>query len=75
MLYVMEVTNENSFREAEELSAKTLREAKIEAANKQCFYGTVLEIGTAIDSEGFLIPSSVIAYRKGEGKWRKPDER
>lgn len=73
MLYVMEVTEENSFRKAEKLDAKTLKDAKKEAAKKQYFYGTVLEIGTEIDEEGFLVPSSVVAYRKGEGRWEKAE--
>ena len=42
-------------RKAEPLKARTLIAAKREASRNAAFWGTVLTIGTAVDSEGFLV--------------------
>lgn len=64
--YVAEVQNVNSVREAEEISAKDLTEAKRKASRGQAFYGTVLVIGTEIDENGFITDPMVY---KESGKW------
>lgn len=64
--YVAEVQNVNSVREAEEISAKDLTEAKRKASRGQAFCGTVLVIGTEIDENGFI--TDLLVYKEN-GKW------
>ena len=64
--YVAEVQNLNSVREAEEISAKDLTEAKRKASRGQAFCGTVLVIGTEIAENGFI--TNPLVYKEN-GKW------
>lgn len=64
--YVAEVQKVNSVREAEEISAKDLTEAKRKASRGQAFCGTVLVIGTEINEDGFITDPMVY---KESGKW------
>lgn len=66
--YMMESSNENSFRKAEPLKAESLIAAKREASRKAAFYDSVLTIGTEIDEDGFLVPSGNVAI-KSIGIW------
>lgn len=75
MYYMCECENLNSFKECEQLRAKTLKSAKIEASKKQVFSGTILKIGTSVNRNGFLINDSIICYKEdnkwNEYKWNK----
>ena len=53
--YVTEVQNRGSRRAATAIEAETLREAMNKAEELQSYEGTRLEIGTEIDSNGFLV--------------------
>lgn len=54
--YVAETTSSlPRCRKAEPLKARNLTAAKREASRKAAFWGTVLTIGTAVDSDGFLL--------------------
>ena len=64
--YVSEVTGLHSFAKAEKINAKSLASAKRLASRYQMFLGTVLYIGEAVDSNGFIIEP--IAIKKGN-KW------
>ena len=64
--YVAEVQNVNSVREAEEISAKDLTEAKRKASRGQFFQGTVFVIGTEINQDGFIM--NPLVYKE-HGKW------
>ncbi len=66
--YYAEISRLYSYRQAEQLKANSLSQAKREASRKRCFYGTVLVIGKATTSEGFILWEDVIAYRIN-GKW------
>ena len=46
--YVAELENLHSYRMAEKINAKSLRGAKSWASRNQCFYNTVLVVGTGI---------------------------
>lgn len=58
-------------RVAMPINAKTLADAKRVASRKQAFYGTILEIGTEIDDNGFL--ADCIA-EKIDGVWYKKED-
>ena len=64
--YVSEVTGLHSFAKAERLNARSLASAKRVASRYQMFLGTILYLGRAIDSDGFIIEP--IAVKKGN-KW------
>ena len=64
--YVSEVTNPHSFAKAVKLNAKSLAAAKRKASGYQMFLGTVLYLGRAIDSRGFIVEP--LAIKKGN-KW------
>ena len=64
--YVAEVAGLNSFAKAEKIEAKSLASAKRLASKYQMFLGTVIYLGRAIDSNGFIIEP--IAVKKGK-KW------
>ena len=64
--YVSEVTNPHSFAKAERLNAKNLASAKRKASSYQMFLGTILYLGRAIDSRGFIVEP--LAIKKGN-KW------
>lgn len=66
--YMMETITGNSFRKTEPLKAENLTAAKREASRKAVFCDSVLTIGTEIDDEGFLVPSSNVAI-KSIGIW------
>lgn len=53
--YFAETTSLPPLRKAEPLKARNLTAAKREASRNAAFWGTVLTIGTAVDSEGFLL--------------------
>ena len=67
VFYFSEVSNLNSYREAEPLRANTLSAAKREASRKKSFFGTFLYIGTHIDEQGFIIEPLTVKTREG---WR-----
>jgi len=52
--YIAELQNASSYRRAEKIEAKDLTQAKRIASLKQFFHDTVLEIGTCINSQGFI---------------------
>lgn len=64
--YVAEVEELHSFAKAERLNAKSRSSAKRSASRYQMFIGTVLYLGRAVDSNGFIIEP--IAVKKGN-KW------
>ena len=64
--YVAEVTSPHSFAKAEKINAKSRSSAKRSASRYQMFLGTVLYLGKAVDSNGFIIEP--IAVKKGN-KW------
>ena len=64
--YVAEVAGLHSFAKAEQISARSLTSAKRSASRYQMFLGTVLYLGRAVDSNGFIIEP--IAVKKGD-KW------
>ena len=64
--YVAEVEGLHSFAKAERLNAKSRTSAKRSASRYQMFLGTVLYLGRAVDSNGFIIEP--IAIKKGD-KW------
>lgn len=64
--YIAELENKNSYRQAEAVEAKNLSAAKIRATKGQCFQGTVLEIGTEVNSDGFILNP---VAQKINGKW------
>ena len=68
MYYFAEISRLYSFSQAEQLKANSLSEAKREAIRKKCFFDTVLVIGRATTSEGFILWEDVIAYCI-KGKW------
>ena len=65
--YIAEVQKLGSFSQAEKINAKSLTAAKRKANKSQCFYGTVLQIGTEVNDEGFIM--NPIAT-KVNGKWQ-----
>lgn len=66
--YVAEVQNIGSKREATAIEAADLATAKRAASRQRAFEGTVLEIGTAVDGNGFLTNQ---ICRKVNGKWQE----
>ena len=66
MWYVSEVASPHSFAKAERISAKSRTSAKRSASRYQMFLGTVLYLGRAIDSRGFIVEP--ISVKKGN-KW------
>ena len=68
MFYFSEVMA-NGYREAESLTATSLAQAKREAEEKRMFQGTVLKIGTRIDSQGFLIDEKILSVKR-HGEWK-----
>ena len=62
--YVAEVARPHSFAQAERINAKSLASATRLASRYQMFLGTVLYLGRAIDSNGFIIEP--IAVKKGK---------
>lgn len=64
--YYAEIQNKNSFKRAKVLKATTLEAAKREASREQLFFGTVLEIGTYIDGNGFI---QLPVAQKINSKW------
>ena len=65
--YVAEVEGLHSFAKAERINAKSRSSAKRSASRyHQMFIGTILYLGKAIDSNGFIIEP--IAVKKGD-KW------
>ena len=65
--YVMEVQNAGAFAVAEAFEAKSLAGAKGAASRRQTFQGTVLYLGTDVDSNGFVRNPIAIKER---GEWR-----
>ena len=64
--YVSEVIALHSFAKAERLNAKSRTSAKRCATRYQMFQDTVLYLGRAVDSNGFIVQP--IAVKKGN-KW------
>lgn len=52
--FVAELQNEHSYREAFVIKAQSRSHAKKLATKAQTFYGTVLEIGLAVNESGFI---------------------
>ena len=64
--YISEVAGLNSFAKAERINAKSLASAKRCAARYQLFLDTILYLGRAVDSRGFIVEP--IAFKRGN-KW------
>ena len=64
--YVSEVAGLHSFSRAEKINAKSRSSAKRAASRYKMFLGTVLYLGRAVDSNGFI--REPIAVKKGH-KW------
>ena len=64
--YVAEVAGLHSFAKADRIEAKSLASAKRLASRYQIFQGTVLYLGRAVNSNGFIVEP--IAVKKGN-KW------
>lgn len=75
--YVAELENLYSYRMAEKINAKSLRGAKSWASRNQCFYNTVLVVGTGITSNGFIDKTLPFSYRdtgnKSDNLWHDVD--
>ena len=70
--YVSEVEGLHSFAKAEKINAKSRSSAKRSASRyHQMFLGTILYLGKAVDSEGFIIEP--IAVKKGD-QWTDLEE-
>lgn len=52
--YYCELQNRHSYCRATELQASNLADAMKEAENERVFCGTVLQIGSSLDHNGFL---------------------
>lgn len=65
--YFTEVSNADSYRQPEELTAETLTDAKIAASCLQVFHDTWLKLGAGIDSTCI----KWIAVKKPNGIWEK----
>lgn len=68
--YVAELENVSSYRKATEIEAKNLLCAKIKASRNQAYFGTILEIGTEVNEDGYI--THPIA-RKENDKWTNLD--
>ena len=66
MYYIAEVAGLHSFAKAYKIHAKNRTSAKRMASRYQLFQDTVLYLGRAVDSNGFIIEP--IAVKKGN-KW------
>lgn len=66
--YVAEVQNIGSKRAASAIEAADIAAAKRAASRQQAFQGTVIEIGTSVDGNGFLTD---MICRKVNGKWEE----
>ncbi len=66
--YVAELQNVHAYAQAERIEAKSLTSAMRVATRNQCFYGTALKVGDAVDSRGFIKHSLAV---KVDGKWHK----
>ena len=64
--YISEVAGLHSFAKAERISAKSRTSAKRSASRYQLFQDTILYLGRAIDSRGFIVEP--ISVKKGN-KW------
>ena len=64
--YVSEVANLHSFAKAYKINAKSRTLAKRKATRYRTFLGTILYLGRAVNSDGFIIEP--IAVKKGN-KW------
>ena len=64
--YVSEVARPHSFAKAVKLNAKNLTSAKRCASRYQIFQDTVLYLGKAVDSRGFIVEP--LAIKRGK-KW------
>ena len=64
--YIAEMQNTQSRRKAQKILAKDFASAKRKATQMQCFHGTTLAIGCAIDSEGYITD---VICTKVDGKW------
>ena len=64
--YFSEVAGLHSFAKAEKINAESLAGAKRLASRYQMFLGTVLYLGRAVDSRGFIVEP--LAVKKGN-KW------
>ena len=64
--YVSEVAGLHSFAKAEKIEAGSLASAKRLASRYQIFQGTVLYLGKAVDSRGFIVEP--LAIKRGK-KW------
>ena len=64
--YVAEVAGLHSFAKAYQIIAKNRTNAKRKASRYQMFLGTILYLGRAVDSNGFIIEP--IAVKK-DNKW------
>ena len=64
--FVAEVAGLHSFAKAERITATSLASAKRLASRYQMFLGTVLYLGRAVDSRGFIVEP--IAIKRGK-KW------
>lgn len=73
MFYMSETLKDCGYksRRAERLKSETLPKARKEAVEKQFFEGTVIYIGTGINTDGVLT-NAVCSFR--DGKWRKENE-
>ena len=66
MYYVSEVANPHSFAKAELINALSRTSAKRCASRYQLFQNTILYLGEAVDSNGFIVDP--IAVKRGN-KW------
>ena len=66
MYYVSEVAKPRSFAKAERINALSRTSAKRCASRYQLFQNTILYLGEAVDSNGFIVDP--IAVKRGN-KW------
>ena len=63
----MEVQGINAYAKAEKFTATNWASAKRAASRRQSFYGTVLYLGIARDSNGFVDKDHEYAYKDEDG--------
>ena len=66
--YFSEVSNPNSYRQAEKIEAENLTAAKRMVSRRQVFLETWLKIGWGLDSNGFI--NEVLAIKEPGKKWK-----
>lgn len=71
--YFAELQNRHSYRQAEKISATSLKDAQRIALSKQFFRGTVIEISNHVNRDGFILKPRCV-YENGAWLTQKYNE-